>query len=85
MQKRNMKNKDLLKAINRINEKRNETIITRQYMCNVINGIRPLSACMARKIEIALDIEKYSIVSMIGFPAGEKGMKKLLAIDEIEE
>lgn len=40
-----------------------------------------LSPYFARKIEIALDLPKYSIVSKVGFPKGEREKKRLEEID----
>lgn len=59
--------------------------INRQHISNILNGIRPLTPYMARKFEIVLSLEKYSLVQMVGFPNGEKSMKMLEDIDKFEE
>lgn len=64
---------------------KDSVLINRQHISNILNGIRPLSPYMARKFEIVLGLEKHSVVKMVGFPNGEKGMKMLEDIDKFEE
>ena len=59
--------------------------INAQHVSNILNGIRPLTSYMARRFEIVLGLEKYSVVRMVGFPNGEKSMQMLEELDRFEE
>ena len=46
----------------------NKTGLTKNKVSAIINGAVRLSPAMARRIEIALDLPKYSLVELVGFP-----------------
>lgn len=58
--------------------------IPKTHISQIISGTIKIEAYRARKIEIALDLPKYSIVSKVGFPRGEREKKRLKKIDEEE-
>ena len=76
LQKKNMTQQDLVNKLNELHlGEKGE--ITRFKISAVLNQGIGLSPYLARKIEIALDLPKYSIVSKVGFPKGEREKKKL--------
>ena len=85
MKKRNMRNTDVLNEMNKLGMGENGQKMNRQHISNNLNGIRKLSPLMARKFEIVLDLEKYSVVRMVGFPNGEHKIKRLKDLDKFEE
>jgi hypothetical protein len=76
-----MTQQDLVNRLNELHLGENGEI-TRFKMSAVLNQGTGLSPYFARKIEIALDLPKYSIVSKVGFPKGEREKKKLEGIGE---
>ncbi len=60
----------------------NKTGLTKQKVSNLLNGITPISPAMARRIEIALNLPKYSLVEIVGFPETEIEKRKLEEIDK---
>lgn len=85
LKKKKMTQADLLRVMNKLGMGEKGKLINRQHISNNLNGIRPLSPYMARKFEIALDLEKYSVVRMVGFPNGNIKMKMLEDLDKFEE
>lgn len=51
--------------------------VPKQNVSNIINGSIQIGSVRARKIEIALDLPKYSLVELVGFPTTDKGKKEL--------
>lgn len=74
--KKNMTQQDLVNRLNELHLGENGDI-TKNKISAVLNQGMGLSPYFARKIEIALDLPKYSIVSKVGFPRGEREKKKL--------
>lgn len=85
MQKKKIKQCEILLEMNKRHMGENGVDINKQHISNILNGSRKLSPYMARKFEIVLDLEKYSLVKLVGFPKGEKGMKTLSELDRLEE
>ena len=85
MKKRKMRNVDVLNEMNKRHMGTNGIDINRFHISAILNGGRQLSPYMARKFEIVLGLEKYSVVSMVGFPKGEKSMQILKDIDKFED
>ena len=83
LKKKNLKQAQVLREMNKRNMGDDGVPMNRQHISNILNGIRPLSPYMARKFEIVLGLEKYSLVSIVGFPK-EKGMEKLEKLDKFE-
>lgn len=54
--------------------------VHKQHISNYLNSIAKITPTMARKMEIALDLPKYSLVEMVGFPTTEHGKKELEGI-----
>lgn len=77
--KKNMTQQDLVNRLNELHLGENGDI-TKNKISAVLNQGMGLSPYFARKIEIALDLPKYSIVSKVGFPKGEREKKKLEGI-----
>lgn len=76
LKKRNMSQMDLVRAM----ENKGIKGIHKQHLSEALNGrITPL---MARKIEIGLELPKYSIVKIVGFPKTMAGMKEIEKIGE---
>lgn len=71
-----MTQQDLVNRLNELHLGENGDI-TKNKISAVLNQGMGLSPYFARKIEIALDLPKYSIVSKVGFPRGEREKKKL--------
>lgn len=71
-----MTQQDLVNRLNKLHLGENGDI-TKNKISAVLNQGMGLSPYFARKIEIALDLPKYSIVSKVGFPRGEREKKKL--------
>lgn len=67
LQKKNMTQQQLADKLN----------LPKQNISNMINGSKQVGPYSARKIEIALDLPKYSLVELIGFPTTDKGKKEL--------
>lgn len=74
-----MTQQDLVNRLNELHLGENGDI-TKNKISAVLNQGMGLSPYFARKIEIALDLPKYSIVSKVGFPKGEREKKKLEGI-----
>lgn len=85
VQKKKLKQAEILRKMNGLGMGKDGVPINKQHISNILNGIRPLSPYMARKFEIVLGLEKYSVVKMVGFPNGEKSMQTLKDIDKFEE
>ncbi|MCI8655638.1 MAG: helix-turn-helix transcriptional regulator [Clostridia bacterium] len=51
--------------------------VPRQNISNIINGSMQIGALRARKIEIALDLPKYSLVELVGFPTNYRNKRRL--------
>ncbi len=75
LQKKNMTQQDL---VNRINELHlaNGTMY-KNKISEMLNGQMSITTVMARKIEIALDLPKYSLVELVGFPTNDRYMRRL--------
>ena len=70
MKKRNMRQADLIRAM-----EAKGIPMYRTHMSEALNG--RMSCLMARKIEIALDLPKYSLVKMTGVKLTEAVIKQL--------
>ncbi len=51
--------------------------IPKQNISNMINGSKQVGSYSARKIEIALDLPKYSLVEIVGFPTNDRDKRRL--------
>lgn len=67
LQKKNMTQQELA----------DKTDIAKQHISNIINGTEQLASLRARKIEIALDLPKYSLVEIVGFPTNDREKRRL--------
>lgn len=67
LQKKNMTQQELA----------NKSGIPRQHISSIINGTETISAVRARKIEKALDLAKYELVELVGFPTNDRDKRKL--------
>ena len=77
LQKKNMTQQDLVNKLNELNFSAKGGTITKHNISNILNGAVPLHYTMARRIEIALELPKYSLVELVGFPTTELGKKEL--------
>lgn len=75
--KKNMTQQDLVNRLNDLGLADNNEVVRKHTISDIVNGRLTISPFMARKIEIALDMPKYSIVNIIGLPKTKVGMKKL--------
>lgn len=67
LQKKNMTQQQLADKMN----------LPRQNISNMINGSIQIGSVRARKIEIALDLSKYSLVEIVGFPTNDRDKRRL--------
>ena len=51
--------------------------VPKQNVSNIINGSMQIGAVRARRIEIALDLPKYSLVEIVGFPTNDRDKRRL--------
>ena len=51
--------------------------VPKQNISNIINGSIQIGSVRARKIEIALDLPKYSLVELVGFPTNDRDKRRL--------
>lgn len=51
--------------------------VPKQNVSNIINGSIQIGSVRARKIEIALDLPKYSLVELVGFPTNDRDKRRL--------
>ncbi len=51
--------------------------VPKQNISNMINGSKQVGSYSARKIEIALDLPKYSLVELVGFPTNYRNKRRL--------
>lgn len=53
--------------------------VPKQNISNMINGTgsKVVTCIQARKIEIALDLPKYSLVELVGFPTNDRDKRRL--------
>lgn len=51
--------------------------IPKTHISGIINGVVAISFLRARKIEIALDLPKYSLVEIVGFPTNDRDKRRL--------
>ena len=79
--KKNMTQQALVDRLNKLGLTNNNEIVRKHTISDIVNGKLTISPFMARRLEIALDMPKYSIVNLIGLPKTEIGIKKL---EEIE-
>lgn len=79
--KKNMTQQALIDRLNELGLTNNNEIVRKHTISDIVNGKLTISPFMARRLEIALDMPKYSIVNLIGLPKTEIGIKKL---EEIE-
>lgn len=77
LQKKNMTQQDLVNKLNKLHFSAKGGIITKHNISNILNGAVPLHYTMARRIEIALELPKYSLVELVGLPTTEFGKKEL--------
>jgi len=69
-----MSQMDLLKKINQLNLG-NGKELSRCHLNNFINGTGGISFIWARRVEIALELEQYTLVRMLGNPTDKEWMK----------
>lgn len=69
LQKKNMTQQQLADKMN----------LPRQNVSNMINGTgsKTITCIQARKIEIALNLPKYSLVELVGFPTNDRDKRRL--------
>lgn len=67
LQKKNMTQQQLADKIQ----------VPKQNVSNYINGSMQIGSLRARKIEIALDLSKYSLVELVGFPTNDRDKRRL--------
>lgn len=79
--KKNMTQQALVDKLNELGLTDNNEIVRKHTISDIVNGRLTISPFMARRLEIALDMPKYSIVNLIGLPRTETGMKKLEGIE----
>lgn len=79
--KKNMTQQALVDRLNELGLTNNNEIVRKHTISDIVNGRLTISPFMARRLEIALDMPKYSIVNLIGLPKTEIGMKKLEGIE----
>lgn len=84
MKKKGFRTKDVVSEMNRLNMGTNEGKTNRVYVTNVLNGKKTLTPFFARKMEIILGLEKYSLVNLVGLPQTEFGIQKLKELDRFE-
>lgn len=77
LEKRNMKQMDLIRKLNELQLGQNGKLMHRQHLNNVLNGKMKFRPKLARKIEIALGLEKYQLVRMVGMPRSQEGIEEL--------
>ena len=77
LQKKNMTQQDLVNKLNELHFSAKGGTISKNNISNILNGNLPLHYTMARRIEIALELPKYSLVELVGFPTTEFGKKEL--------
>lgn len=51
--------------------------IPKTHISGILNGTVQLASLRARKIEIALDLPKYELVEIVGFPTNDNDKRKL--------
>ena len=51
--------------------------IAKTHISAMINGAEKISYIKARRIEIALDLPKYSLVELVGFPTNDRDKRRL--------
>ena len=51
--------------------------IPKTHISGIINGTVNMQSLRARKIEIALDLPKYSLVEIVGFPTNDRDKRRL--------
>ena len=81
LQKKNMTQQDLVNKLNKLHFSAKGGTITKHNISNILNGNLSLHYTMARRIEIALELPKYSLVELVGFPTTELGKKELGGIN----
>ncbi len=72
LQKKNMTQQELA----------NRLKVPKQNISNIINGETAISSLRARKIEKALDLPKYELVELVGFPTNDRDKRRLEELDE---
>ena len=80
--KKNMTQQALVDRLNELGLVKENESVRKHTISDIINGKLGISPYMARRIEIALDVPKYSIVRLVGLPKTEYGMKKLEQIEK---
>ena len=81
LEKKKITQQELVNRLNKINLNVNGGKFTRFYISNFLTGTRPVTPAMARLIELALKLPKYSIVKLVGLPTTASGQKELENID----
>lgn len=81
LEKKKITQQELVNRLNKINLNVNGGKFTRFYISNCLTGTRPVTPAMARLIELALKLPKYSIVKLVGLPTTASGQKELENID----
>ena len=80
--KKNMTQQALVDRLNELGLVKENESVRKHTISDIINGKLGISPYMARRIEIALDVPKNSIVKLVGLPKTEGGMKKLEQIEK---
>lgn len=75
--KKNMTQQELVDRLNKLGLVKENQTVRKHTISDITNGRLTPSSYLARRIEIALDLPKYSIVKLIGFPTTKEGMEKL--------
>lgn len=65
LKKRNMTQMDLLRKMNELKLGKDGKELNKQHLNNFINGTSDVTSIWAKRIEIALDLPKDSLVNMI--------------------
>lgn len=52
-------------------------VVSKHRIGNIVIGAEGISPRTARRIEIALDLPKYSLVEIVGFPTNDRDKRKL--------
>ena len=81
LEKKNITQQELVNRLNKINLNINGGKFTRFYISNCLAGTRTVTPATARLIELALELPKYSVVNLVGFPTTKSGQKELENID----
>lgn len=83
LNKKNMSQQDLVDKLNELGPNLKGGTFTKQYVSNRLNGINPITPQFARMVEIVLDLSKYELVNIVGYPETKYGIELLKSIDKV--